>query len=165
MTVSPSAAPCSSARFAQASIIAGAVSRRSGSRTSAYSPSTCRRIDSSWLAQVAMVMSMSASTDPIWPKTRWTMETWLPSASRRTLRNCLERVLLESGHRRVPEPPESRTRWIISGSLPVSTWRPRPTRRAWTRTRSGRRPSRTRRPSPWARCRWVETGLGSRQRA
>lgn len=52
--------------------------------------------------------SASSEACAIKENVRCTMETRFPSPSRNTLRNCFDRALLDSGHNRVPEPPERR---------------------------------------------------------
>ena len=41
------------------------------------------------------------------------MDSSSPSSRWKILMNCLERISLESGHRRWPEPPDNNTRFII----------------------------------------------------
>ena len=94
--------------------MAGNVSRRSGSVTTSTPSPSCRRMGSSCPALVAITIRASMPDSCIWRYTRCTMDSRAPPASVSRLRNCLERVSLERGHRRFPEPPDNRMMFMIS---------------------------------------------------
>ena len=72
--------------------------------------------------EVATVTLASGSAWRIWRYTRWTMDSYSPSAFLNILMNCLERISLERGQRRFPEPPESKI--IFIGDSPSSSLGP-----------------------------------------
>lgn len=97
----------SQAKYELARAIAGKVSRRSGSVTTGIpSPSwlmMTSRCD--WLVATVIESQIPASRNC--RTTRCAIDSFELSGAVSSLMNCLDRVLLESGHRRLPEPPDN----------------------------------------------------------
>ena len=63
---------------------------------------------------VASVMESVICDSTIWRTTRCTIDSCSPLGEASKRRNCLERVSLESGQRRLPEPPDRRITFMTS---------------------------------------------------
>lgn len=58
-----------------------------------------------WLVATVIESQMPVSRNC--RTTRCTIDSFEPSGAVNSLINCFDRVLLESGHRRLPEPPDN----------------------------------------------------------
>lgn len=101
-----SATPCTSFRYAAASAIAGKVSLRQGSMQIPTSCPSWLYMDDTCVFEVAMVTLASGSTSCICRYTRCTMDSRPPSSVWNILINCLDRISLDNGQRRCPDPPD-----------------------------------------------------------
>ena len=111
-TVSSAEHPFSKARYAVANAMAGNVSRRSGSVTISVSSPSWFIIISLCEALVAMVMLSVRRASKICRTTLCSIDSIPPPGLLSKGRNCFERALFERGHRRLPDPPESKTIFI-----------------------------------------------------
>ncbi|GMA51079.1 hypothetical protein GCM10025857_24360 [Alicyclobacillus contaminans] len=72
----------------------------------------CDEITSHCALDAQMKVFDRNPTAPNWRQTRCSMDTRPPSGAGRTLRNCLDLLSFDIGHKRFPDPPDNRISFI-----------------------------------------------------